>query len=786
MKKYAINICVYLLIFCVSSLNAQITSVASGTWNSSTTWSGGVVPSAVTNVTIAAGNVVTLDIDSAKCNNLSLTGSGAKLRFSIDGTISGLTIFGNLTVGTGSLFRVESRSPVGAANSYLDHLLNIYGNITNSGTIDLRGGSTSGGSASGVLTTFLGTGNSTISLTSTNYQSSVEEFCGITINKTSGAKVILSSGNLFMTNASSVGPCILTFTNGKIETLGSSIWVALSTGSTAVTGASALSYVSGSFGRGMNTSQGTDKKFDIGDADGYRPIFVRSNTGGVASGHYVYTKLIKGVANNGSSTLSGGIDSVSRYHYYIVGYSKGGVAATADTMAFEQLTPSYRDDEGLAQNQTGVMVAYSKDSRATWLNAGPTNHVVDISNPPNILQSSTISPLIVLKNSETFNVALGFGIGSATGPIPDSTNAKYGPVLLHQYDFWKGSSASPSPLLIWIHGGGLTAGSKSDVSVNMVSSLLAKGFAVMSINYRLSPEVIVPNHYLDCARAIQYARLNAAKFNIDPDKIALGGSSAGGLTSFWLAYHDDLADPLNTDPVLRMSSRVKAIMCWSGQTSVDKRVVGDWIGPIVLDFSSYFSGTIFGLTPTTMDTPEAYAMFEMASPYNHVTAGDPATFMYYTYVDTPKTSSEAIHHVNFGIHLKSRLDSLGIPNSLLTPAYTSSVTDAGISFVLKYLSTPTDVKIGGDRITEKFKVYQNYPNPFNPSTKIRFEIGTSSKVSIMVYNVLGKLVSDLGVVDMNSGYHEVNFDGGKISSGMYICKISDGLNTKSIKMVILK
>ena len=291
-------------------------------------------------------------------------------------------------------------------------------------------------------------------------------------------------------------------------------------------------------------------------------------------------------------------------------------------------------------------------------------------------------------------VALAHGSGTPTGPIADSTNARYGDANLQRYDLWKASSGSPTPLLIYIHGGGLTSGSKSDISTSLVTKLLEKGISVMSINYRLSPEVVAPQHFLDCSRAIQYARYYAAQLNIDPERIALGGSSAGALTSFWLGYHDDLADVGNPDPVLRKSTLVTALVCWSGQTSVDSRVVGGWIDPIVLQFSSYFRGTIFGIHADSMTTPAAYARMEEASPYEYVTAGDPPTWMYYTYVNTPATSSEAIHHVGFGNQLKAKMDGLGLTAVVLTPAYTGSITDSSVNFLSHYFSqTPLSVEL---------------------------------------------------------------------------------------------
>ena len=56
---------------------------------------------------------------------------------------------------------------------------------------------------------------------------------------------------------------------------------------------------------------------------------------------------------------------------------------------------------------------------------------------------------------------------------------------------------------------------------------------------------------LDGARAIQFLRHHADKYHLNKNRFACFGGSAGGCMSMWLAFHDDLADPKNPDPVLR-------------------------------------------------------------------------------------------------------------------------------------------------------------------------------------------------------------------------------------------
>ena len=141
-------------------------------------------------------------------------------------------------------------------------------------------------------------------------------------------------------------------------------------------------------------------------------------------------------------------------------------------------------------------------------------------------------------------------------PKPDLANEKYGPHERNVLDLWKAKADDPTPLVVFIHGGGFHAGSKEALSPALLDGLLARGVSVMAINYRLSPEVAFPAHYKDCGRAIQYARSKAKEWNIDPTRVGATGGSAGAGTSLWLGFHDDLADPKNDDPVLRQSTRL--------------------------------------------------------------------------------------------------------------------------------------------------------------------------------------------------------------------------------------
>ena len=87
---------------------------------------------------------------------------------------------------------------------------------------------------------------------------------------------------------------------------------------------------------------------------------------------------------------------------------------------------------------------------------------------------------------------------------------------------------------------------------------------------------------------------------------------------------------------------------------------------------------------------------------------------------------------------------------------------------------------------EKFELYQNYPNPFNPSTTIKFEIPTAQKVTLSVYDVLGREITKLYDGIASSGIHSVEFNAKDYASGIYIYRLETSDNSISKKLILLK
>ena len=119
--------------------------------------------------------------------------------------------------------------------------------------------------------------------------------------------------------------------------------------------------------------------------------------------------------------------------------------------------------------------------------------------------------------------------------------------------------------------------------------------------------------------------------------------------------------------------------------------------------------------------------------------------------------------------------------------YMKKITNlwADPSLILKYDTTVGVEKIEKE-LPQNFTLYQNYPNPFNPATTIKFVLPVNSRVKINVYNSLGQLVETLVDKEMQSGYHEINFNASKLASGVYLYQLQAGEYISVNKMLLLK
>ena len=165
-------------------------------------------------------------------------------------------------------------------------------------------------------------------------------------------------------------------------------------------------------------------------------------------------------------------------------------------------------------------------------------------------------------------------------PVEFIRNVAYGPDSSNRLDIFLPADAAarkqPTPLVVFIHGGGFSSGSKEKAysrdNRDALATLLQHGIAYATIDYPLlarHEQQGLIKSLNGARRALQFLRLNRETFNIDPERIVLMGSSAGGSAALWLALHDDMADANSPDPLERQSTRVRAVVAIEVQATLD-------------------------------------------------------------------------------------------------------------------------------------------------------------------------------------------------------------------------
>lgn len=272
---------------------------------------------------------------------------------------------------------------------------------------------------------------------------------------------------------------------------------------------------------------------------------------------------------------------------------------------------------------------------------------------------------------------------TAKAPTPTLADVAYGEHPKQVLHFWKAKSDEPTPLLFFIHGGGWMGGTRMHRQlIQMLPALRQHKISAVSIEYRwikdvygkgVEPPVKAPLH--DAARALQFVRSKAKEWNIDPDRIAACGGSAGACSSLWLNFHDDLADPASKDPVARESTRLLGAAVLGAQTTLDPKQMKEWTP------NSRYGSHAFGIFKLTQRNQwaqdfetflkkrdEIMDWINEYSPYANVSKEDPPVYLYYGAPPAMgKDQKDPTHTANFGVGLRKRMREAGVECTLNHP-----------------------------------------------------------------------------------------------------------------------
>ncbi|MBV6479823.1 MAG: hypothetical protein HGGPFJEG_02619 [Ignavibacteria bacterium] len=185
---------------------------------------------------------------------------------------------------------------------------------------------------------------------------------------------------------------------------------------------------------------------------------------------------------------------------------------------------------------------------------------------------------------------------------------------------------------------------------------------------------------------------------------------------------------------------------------------------------------------------ETYDYVRIQVSSNYGTTWTSQTGRYTRVISSQPSYSDIKHWVNEQINLNSYIgQKIRIRFNLVTDA---GVPGDGFYFdnfkVVDYKDIPTSVTATSGIIPSAFSLYQNYPNPFNPETKINFDIPSSSRVILSVYDNAGRLIKHIINQQMNSGSYSVDFTANELSSGVYFYKLEAGNFSEIRKMILIR
>jgi acetyl esterase/lipase len=168
---------------------------------------------------------------------------------------------------------------------------------------------------------------------------------------------------------------------------------------------------------------------------------------------------------------------------------------------------------------------------------------------------------------------------------------------------------TPLPVIVTIHGGGWVGGEKDRLGARGVDTL-NRGFAIAGIGYRLSSHAPFPAQIEDCKAAIRWLRAHAKEYNLDPDRFAAVGGSAGGHLAALLGTSGGVKE-FDVGAHLDQSTRVQAVVDYCGPTDIVK-----FAGTKGAEDSESPSSLVVKLLGGPL--VEKLAMAEQANPLTHL------------------------------------------------------------------------------------------------------------------------------------------------------------------------
>ncbi|MGE5402851.1 MAG: alpha/beta hydrolase fold domain-containing protein [Ignavibacteriales bacterium] len=346
------------------------------------------------------------------------------------------------------------------------------------------------------------------------------------------------------------------------------------------------------------------------------------------------------------------------------------------------------------------------------------------------------------------------------------------------------------PLIVWIHGGGWKGGDKSSANVT-VNLMLPKGYAVAGINYRLSQDSIFPAQLNDCKAAIRWLRANAAKYNIDPDRIGVWGSSAGGHLAALLGTTGDIMTSTSGNLTMNIEGYVGGYFEYSSRV----QAVCDMYGP-----TDFLKLDGYHLAPNSSESLLMGGALRtrpdrcwLANPITYISKDDPPFLIIHGTSDpiVPVNQSEMLNKALLAAYYKQKKEVVYYPIKDAIHGGPAFLKDAVLKMVASFFDRNLkNAVIPGNSIAgmpKSVMLHQNYPNPFNPRTVISYYLPVPGQVNLSIFDTRGKEVARLVNRFERPGNYSINFNPSPgTKSGIYYYRLKAGKDTLTRKMLLVK
>jgi acetyl esterase/lipase len=216
------------------------------------------------------------------------------------------------------------------------------------------------------------------------------------------------------------------------------------------------------------------------------------------------------------------------------------------------------------------------------------------------------------------------------------------------------------PVILWVHGGGWDMGDRHE---RTAVPLTAFGYAVASIDYRLSQQAVFPAQIEDCKAAVRWLRTHGKGYNLDVAHIGAWGASAGGHLVALLGTSGGVKEFEGHEGNLDVSSRVQAVCDWFGPTDLTKIDTRAWYKVLRIDKqpatqsvtgADSFEGRLLGGAPGALKEKAV-----QASPITYISKDDPPFLIMHGDRDPmmPLAQSEILRDTlkNAGVEVKLRV-----------------------------------------------------------------------------------------------------------------------------------